>query len=440
MKKLLLFISLAFALGSANAQSVSMCPLQTNSSNEYARLYAAPQHDVLWIGMDNNTKKFARTIDAGNTFSYGTIPETANRGVVCMAAIDGQTAWAALQSFTGNDGGAIWKTTDGGTTWTKQTNSNEFAGGFLDYISFFTPDSGVAFGDPNGGYYEIYTTADGGTTWNRVPQSNIPAGLSGEFGMYGNFYCSAQNSIWCLTDHGRVYFSNDRGYHWQVSMIKSGVNGVVSSIGMTDSVYGAACEPPWSPTIYLTNDGGINWTPQSIPGSANAERVSAIKNTPGAFVYCDAFAGIFATTDNFVTTFPITTNSNPLMGWSLVMYDATIGWTNPIASITDSALIKISNAVTGINDGNTLSNLSSLNVFPNPVETGYALVSYSLKNSTEVKISLLDISGKELKHQTEKGKAGSNAVVFDFKNIQQGLYLLKLENGNQTSFSKVIVK
>jgi len=182
MKKLLLLILIAFVLDSANAQTVSMCPLQTNSSNEYARLYAAPQHDVLWIGMDNNSKHYAKTLDAGHTFSSGTIPDSASRGIVCMAAIDGQTAWAGMTDFTGSNGGAIWKTINGGTSWTRQTNNNEFAGGFLDNLYFFTPDSGIAFGDPNGGYYEIYTTVDGGSNWNRVAQSNVPAGLGGEYG------------------------------------------------------------------------------------------------------------------------------------------------------------------------------------------------------------------------------------------------------------------
>jgi len=440
MKKLILPILIAFVLGSANAQSVSMCPLQTISSNEYARLYAAPEHNVLWIGMDDNSKHYSKTLDAGNTFDSGTIPEPASRGIVCMAAIDGQTAWAGMTDFMGSNGGAIWKTTNGGNSWIKQTNNNEFAGGFLDNLYFFTPDSGVAFGDPNGGYYEIYTTVDGGSNWNRVAQSNVPAGLGGEYGLYGNSFCTTQNGIWCLTDHGRVYFSNDRGYHWQVSLIANGVSGATAAISMTDPLNGAACEIPWAPSIYLTNDGGITWTLQSIPVAATINRVSAIKNTPGAFVISDPFAGIFATTDNFVTTYPITTNSNPLSGWTLLMYDATIGWTNPINTITDSALIKISNAVTGINDGNTLSNLSSLNILPNPVEVGYALVSYSLKTIADVTITLYDVSGKVIKHQNEKGKAGNNAMVFDFKNIQTGLYLLKLENGNQSSVTKVIVK
>ena len=35
---------------------------------------------------------------------------------------------------------------------------------FPDAIKFFNPKNGVMFGDPQNGYFEIYTTSDGGNS------------------------------------------------------------------------------------------------------------------------------------------------------------------------------------------------------------------------------------------------------------------------------------
>lgn len=449
MKKLILLFAFTALVSGVQAQSAALCPLNVSGMNLMARQFSAPQHDVLWIGFENapgaasaTCKKYARTINAGASFTIDSVPETANRSFTCIASIDAQTAWAGLQDWNGIGGGAIWKTTNGGQTWNKVTNNNEFVGGFLDFLYFFSPDSGIAFGDPNGGYYEIYTTSNGGISWTRVPQANIPQGLSNEFGLYGNFFSAAQNSIWCLTNQGRVYFSSDKGYHWQVTQIQTGVNNIVSHIAMTDSLNGVACEPPFSNSIYKTSNGGVSWTTYTANTTINISRVAAIKNTPGAFVFLDPFAGIYATTDNFATTYPISTNANILMGFSLVMVDASIGYTNPVYTITDSALIRISNDLTGINTVSDPSELSALNVFPNPVQTGYSMVSFNLAKAgtTSARIKLLDLSGKELKEEIIHVQQGQNASIFDFTGLAKGMYMLQLNTEKSTSTTRVLIE
>ena len=60
----------------------------------------------------------------------------------------------------------IIKTTDGGITWITQSTAFGNVSRFMDErIYFFDDNNGFAFGDPIGGYNEIYTTTNGGDNW-----------------------------------------------------------------------------------------------------------------------------------------------------------------------------------------------------------------------------------------------------------------------------------
>jgi photosystem II stability/assembly factor-like uncharacterized protein len=437
------FIIFFIALASiANAQQVTLCPLDLSNTFGAARIYSAPQHDVLWIGIDgylhpnDYSKTFAITTDAGQTFRMDTIPDANPRGFTCIWALDSMTAWAGLNDPNSITGGAIWKTTDGGHSWTLKTVNGEFAGGYLDYMAFFTPDSGVAFGDRNGGYFEIYTTTNGGDSWTRVSSLNIPSALPGEAGNYGNWMSVVDNSIWCPTWNGRVYYSTDRGYHWQVSTVRTGVSAVQSSLSMSDTLYGAAVYPPFPQSLYLTSDGGASWNNFIVSGGLDVERVSRIPGVPGAYVFV-ANGGIYTTTDTFNTTYPIVAPLPNLYGWSIEMYDATIGWTNPDSLYFDSSLFKISNVITGITGPEPL-NVAALSVMPNPVKTGYALVSWKMNAAGKSELSLFDLQGRLQKTVSISCRQGTNATVFDFTNLPGGIYFLRLCNDRKSTVRVII--
>ena len=106
--------------------------------------------------------------------------------------LNANTAWACFYNAVAGSGGGIWKTTDGGGTWTQQGLGSIFdANSFPNVVHFWDDSVGFAMGDPNPGtQYEIYTTTDGGTTWTRTPALNIPASIAGEF---GSFMSAADN-------------------------------------------------------------------------------------------------------------------------------------------------------------------------------------------------------------------------------------------------------
>jgi photosystem II stability/assembly factor-like uncharacterized protein len=105
------------------------------------------------------------------------------------AGTSGTDAYVAAFTDTGGLGG-IWKTANGGTTWTKQaaTDYNTTAS-FTKLVYFWDTNNGFCMGDPDTPTtFEIYTTTNGGTNWVRVSASNVPVPLDGEYG-YTKFCC-----------------------------------------------------------------------------------------------------------------------------------------------------------------------------------------------------------------------------------------------------------
>lgn len=89
---------------------------------------------------------------------------------------------------------------------------------------------------------------------------------------------------------------------------------------------------------------------------------------------------------------------------------------------------------------NNLSNQSdiSLNVYPNPTSVE-ATVSYSLYRSGFVKITLLDISGKNVMSVFEgEQKVGQHSSRFPTDNLANGVYLCKIEFNGGIDFVKLV--
>ncbi|HRY31687.1 MAG TPA: FISUMP domain-containing protein [Bacteroidales bacterium] len=195
-------------------------------------------------------QEFTRTLNGGDTWIPGTISNAANHAISNITAVDGNTAWAALFSFSG--GGSIYHTQDGGQTWNTQ-GSNMFLppDGFPNFVHFFNPLEGVCMGDPNGGYFEIYTTNDAGQTWTRVPQANIPPNDPGTFGTINEFK-AVNNTIWFTTNKQEIYRSSDKGMNWV--KYPTGMNFQVMAFrnGLSGLLIGDSAK--------RTSDGGATWS------------------------------------------------------------------------------------------------------------------------------------------------------------------------------------
>lgn len=242
--------------------------MQTSGVTVRLRGVSAVSERVAWASGAEST--VLRTVDGGTTWQNLTVTsETLDFRDV--DAVDAQTAY--ILSIGNGPVSRIYKTTDAGKTWTMQFK-NEDPKGFLDAMSFWDANSGIAFGDSVNGQFYILTTSDGGRSWSRVPQSALPPALENEgaFAASGtNIAVFGKSHAWIGTGaaaKSRVLHTSDRGRTWQISdtPLASGGSSGTFSIAFRDAKHGVIAggdyqkEQEAVDNLAATSDGGVTWT------------------------------------------------------------------------------------------------------------------------------------------------------------------------------------
>ena len=249
----------------ANGLPSSLNPLMTLS---------AVDSNICW-GVNYENSQFIRTTDGGDNWLVSNITGATGLYGSCISALDANTAWAAMGDPSGTTSGGIFKTTDGGNIWNKQTSAFQGSGGYPADVHFFDSNNGVAIGEPNSGNWEIYTTTNGGTQWTQVDSANIPPPAVNEFTGTG-LYSSVNDTIWFGTfgNSFAIYRSTDRGYTWTRSTDAGTISFCVAfkdgSNGLSSNCFGGLGN-----RIAKTTDGGSNWDSLSgIPAAPSTYFIS----------------------------------------------------------------------------------------------------------------------------------------------------------------------
>lgn len=249
----------------------------------------------------NNIQEFTKTTNGGTTWTPYVIAGYTGYGISMISAVDNNNAWIPAYNATAG-GGYILHTSDGGTTWNPQSTATFTApNGFPNVVHFWNVDTGFCMGDPNDGYFELYTTVNGGTNWTRVPSVNIPAPVTGEYGVTG-YYSVVGSTIWFSTNKSHIFKSDDYGNTWTSVTVPIATDKqfAIKFRSLNDGII-RMNESPYS--AYITHDGGTTWNIISFFGNWYYNDYCYVPGTTSTWVSVGAdattpFMGISYSTDD----------------------------------------------------------------------------------------------------------------------------------------------
>lgn len=382
---------------------------------------------------DQTIKEYARSVDGGNTWTSGTMGlgvGTTGLGIGNISAISATTAWISAYPATGNLGG-IWKTTNSGTSWTKQATAlfNTGTDSFTNLVHFFDANNGVCQGDPASGYFEIYITSNGGTNWTRVPTGSIPAPLSGEYG-YTNNYEVAGGTIWFGTNFGRLFKSTNMGSTWTVTQSPStdfGSATAGANYTFSDANKGLLLTNASPGVMYKTVNGGTTWTPQSYTGivfNAGLTYVPGTSTLVSTGSATGASGSAYSLDDglNWISV-------DALQHTDVKFLNATTGFTGGFnASATVGGIAKYTGTVLPRESFEAIG----FSVYPNPVNDNF-----TIQNGNNIAISGLtisDMNGRTVK--TLNVNAIENQI--NISDLNSGVYFLNITSDKGSATKKII--
>ncbi len=305
---------------------------QTSGTTNRLQAISPVNEWVVWASGVNGT--YARTLNGGRTWETGVVPGAETLQFRDVEGISAREAYL-MAAGSGTDS-RIYKTRDGGRTWTLQFQ-NEDPNAFYDCFAFWTPNRGITFSDAVNGRFPVIATRDG-RTWQDIGD-RLPAAQAGEAGFAASGTCTAVQGgqrAWIATggaEKARILATTDGGRSWN-SYDTPIVQGTPSSGG-----FSVDFRDPWhgilgggelafpdssSNNIATSRDGGKTWTLRTpTPFTGAVYGLSYMKENGSRAVLATGPKGAAWSPDEGDTWFllPETTNywavafANPRAGW-----------------------------------------------------------------------------------------------------------------------------
>ena len=264
---------------------------------------------------------FLRTTNGGNHWDTGRLQVTGvvlgrNESLQAVSIVDQDFAVAA-----GYDG-VVYKTFDRGVTWQSIGYPNLPGEFYISDVKFITHDIGYITGNRPNIPNSLYKTTNGGATWTVLP---INAGQAVDFvdvnhgwmiNVGGLGYRTTdggvnwtqmllpnqgfspnltkmdfinQNVGWVVGWDGYAAHTVNAGVTWQLQNIATQSDVILGLHVLSESeVFAVGAPSGGSPSLYHTTDAGATWTKSPLP---NQYSLSAVFATPSGNIWTSGYDG-----------------------------------------------------------------------------------------------------------------------------------------------------
>jgi len=291
------------------------------------------RHEVIWVGTGENVggrhvgygDGIYKSLDGGKTWKNMGLRASEHIGNILVDPRDSNVVYAASQGPLWSPGGdrGLFKTTDGGETWTNILSAGEWTGANEVHFDPRDPDilycalhqkhrtvAALVNGGPESGIHKSY---DGGATWRKL-ENGLPKGDMGKIGLAVSpidpdiLYATIELG----RNDGGFWRSEDAGGSWEKrSDYHSGGTGphyyqeIFASPHRIDRVY------QMDPRLHWTEDGGKTFTQVGERYKHGDNHAMAFDPDDPDYLLVGSDGGIYESFDlgkhwKFVANLPIT--------------------------------------------------------------------------------------------------------------------------------------
>jgi photosystem II stability/assembly factor-like uncharacterized protein len=256
----------AAALSAATSGAPTVIPQHSGTTNRLQAVSPVNQQ-VVWASGVGGT--FVVTTNGGRTWRAGFVQGARQLEFRDVEGVSANVAY--LMSAGSGTASRIYKTRDGGRTWTLQFR-NQRANAFYDCFDFWSPTRGITFSDPVRRRFPVIRTTNG-QTWQDIGD-RLPRALEGEFAFAASGTCVAtqgDRNAWIATGgatRARILATTDGGNSWEAynTPLVSNPSAGAFTVAFRDRMHGIVAGGDLDPAnprarnrIALSSDGGQTW-------------------------------------------------------------------------------------------------------------------------------------------------------------------------------------
>lgn len=334
--------------------------------------------------------------DSVNNATYGAISVINNNIVYCGG-----------YDFSSNSAN-LKKTTNGGLNWILIPTPTNMA--IADMV-FLTQDSGWSCSSNVGA--DVRTTTNGGLNWIVRTSGILQQTQKIFFLNYNTGFCGANTQL---------YKTTNAGLNWSLLSVFS---NSIHSIHFRNELTGwLGLSADVSAKVAFTNNGGLNWTIQSLqPFIAIIRSVYFFNDSLG---WAGIGANIIYKTVNGGGLWGYQINNSQSISTSFI--DSSIGWSgwNGISKTTNGGGVITYVGIININT-NIPNEYRLYQNYPNPFNS-QTNIRFSLTKNSIVQIKIYDIAGKEktIWQSDRILEAGTHELQFDANDLSSGVYFYSI--------------